>query len=227
MKKSNLKTFRAIMLKDKIRAKDLAQLVKINGTLYRNSWGEWEAALPGNSDTKNVIDAALKDLRDFVSAEVNRDSMYLEECYDSSIHHTLDNYGFNIGKDDKLCVEKTPVQTQDELIERLQSDLASANEQITHLEVQLEEASSWTGFDDVDEDLIPKELDTALMIYRAAINHYDSDTRLMDNGEKPKIWISDCAKANPYFCSESVSERIGIVANWQKDAGRPKGSKNR
>jgi hypothetical protein len=227
MKKSSVKTFRTIMIKDNVKAEELAKLVEINGTLYRNSRGEWQAFLPGNAETVGEITAALNQLDEFIKAEIRRDSQYLEEFYNSSDHHALDDFGFTVGKGGKLCIEKTPVQTQADLIEKLQSDLATANCEIRHLQEQLDEVSSWTGFGDVDEDLIPKELDIALMIYRSAINNYDRETGMMNNGEKPKAWIEDCAKADPYLCSQATADRIAMVTNWQKDAGRPKGSKNR
>jgi hypothetical protein len=227
MKKSNIKTFRTIMIKDNVKAEELAKLVEINGTLYRNSWGQWEASLPGDAKTEGETTAALNQLREFVKAEIRRDSQYLEEFYNSSDHHALDDFGFTVGKGGKLCIEKTPVQTQADLIEKLQSDLATANCEIRHLQEQLDEVSSWTGFGDVDEDLIPKELDIALMIYRSAINNYDRETGMMNNGDKPKAWVKDFAKAAPYLCTQGTADRIAIVTNWQKGPGRPEGSKNR
>jgi len=110
--KKNIKTFRALLTKDNMRANELAQLVKLNGTLYINSWGAWEASLPGNAETKDIIETALNELADYASAFINRDMQRVEEYEDSSIRHPLDNFGFTIGKNNELFVEKTAVQNQ-------------------------------------------------------------------------------------------------------------------
>ena len=125
----NIKRFRALLIKNTMDANELAQLVRINGTLYINRWGAWEASLPGDVETKDVIDAALNALSDYASAHINLDSQYVEEFHDSS-HHPLDNFGFTIGKDNELLVEKTAVQNQQERIAQLQSELTSAKHSV-------------------------------------------------------------------------------------------------
>jgi hypothetical protein len=126
MKKTNIKTFRVLLIKDKMDIKDLAQLVEINGTHYLNRWGDWKASLPGNAETKDVIDAALDALADYVSAGITRDSQRMEEFYDLIAHHPLDDFGFTIGKDNELLVEKTALQNPQERIAQLESELTSA-----------------------------------------------------------------------------------------------------
>ena len=103
--KTKIKTFRTLLIEDNMRIKDLAQLVEVNGTLYINKWGEWKASLPGNAKTKDVIDAALDALADYVSAEITRDSQRVEEFYDRYTHHPLDNFGFTIGDNNELFIE--------------------------------------------------------------------------------------------------------------------------
>ena len=128
MKKTNIKTFRALLEKDLMGINELAQLVKLNGTLYINSWGAWEASLPGNAETKDAIDAALNVLSDCASAFNTCNMTYMDEYYDSLTHHPLDNFGFTIGENNKLFVEKTAVQNPQELISQLQSELTSAKQ---------------------------------------------------------------------------------------------------
>jgi hypothetical protein len=134
MKKTNIKTFRktfrALLIEDNMRIKDLAQLVEVNGTLYINKWGEWKASLPGNAETKDVIDAALDALADYASADINRDSQGKEEFYDLYTHHPLDNFGFTTGDNNQLFIEKTALQTPQELISQLQSELTSAKHSV-------------------------------------------------------------------------------------------------
>jgi hypothetical protein len=103
--KTKIKTFRTLLIEDGMKAKELAQLVQVKGTHYMNRWGDWEASLPGNSETKDVIDAAIDALADYVSAEINRDSQRVEEFYDRYTHHPLDNFGFTIGDNNELFIE--------------------------------------------------------------------------------------------------------------------------
>jgi hypothetical protein len=126
MKKTNIETFRTLLFKGKMKARELAELVEINGTHYINRWGDWKASLPGNAETKDVIDAALDALADYVSAEITRDSQRVEEFYDLLTHHPLDNFGFTIGDNNELFIEKTALQNPQERIEQLQSELTSA-----------------------------------------------------------------------------------------------------
>ncbi len=219
----NIKTFRALLIKDNMSANDIAQLVKINGALYRNSWGAWEASLPGDTSTKDEIKAALDALSDYASAVIYRDSECIEEHYDSSIHHSLDNFGFTVGEDNKLLVEKSAVQKQEERIGQLESELTSAKSETATLRKKLNEISTWTGFDDVEEDLIPKELDVALQVYSSGIKEYNQETGKMNNKETTKKWLKD--KAAEFFeevQKDTVYERIATVANWKKEGGRPK-----
>ena len=88
--------------------------------------GDWKASLPGNAETKDVIDAALDALADYVSAGITRDSQRMEEFYDLIAHHPLDDFGFTIGKDNELLVEKTALQNPQERIAQLESELTSA-----------------------------------------------------------------------------------------------------
>ena len=126
--KTKIKTFRTLLIEDGMKAKELAQLVQVKGTHYMNRWGDWEASLPGNSETKDVIDAAIDALADYVSAEINRDSQRVEEFYDRYTHHPLDNFGFTIGDNNELSIENTALQTSQELISQLQSELTSAKQ---------------------------------------------------------------------------------------------------
>lgn len=224
MKKPNFKTFRGLLLKDKMGANELAQLVKINGTLYINRWGAWEASLPGNAATKDVIDAALNVLSDYASAHNIMDSPYIEEFHDSS-HHPLDNFGFTIGKDNELLVEKTAIQNQQELVAQLQSELTSAKSEIESLKDRLNKISTWTGFDDVDKELIPKELNIALQVYNLAINDYNTETGKMNNDKTPKQWLEDKVESDFNPNKDIACERIATVANWSKGPGRPKNKK--
>lgn len=219
--KKNIKTFRALLIKDTMEINELAQLVKINGTLYRNRWRAWEASLPGNAETKDVIDAALNVLSDFASI-ANQGMDWIEELYDFSIHHPLDNFGFTIGENNELFVEKTAVQKQEELIAQLQSELTSAKSEIESLKDRLNKISTWTGFDDVDKELIPKELNIALKVYSSAIDNYNPETGKMNNGKTPKQWLEDKVESDFNPKKDIACERIAIVANWKKGPGRPK-----
>ena len=126
MKKTNIKTFRVLLIKDKMRVRELAELVEVNGTHFIDRWGDWKASLPGNAETKDVIDAALNVLSDCASAFINRDMPYFDDYYDFFIPHPLDNFGFTIGDNNELLVEKTALQNPQELILQLQSELTSA-----------------------------------------------------------------------------------------------------
>lgn len=219
----NIKTFRALIIKDRMNANDIAQLVKINGTLYRNSWGAWEASRPGEAGPTEEIEAALNELADYASAAAHGDMQAMEQFYEGSIHHPLDNFGFTVGDNEELFVEETPVQHQEDLIAQLKSDLADAKSKAEKLKAQLNEISTWTGFDDVDEELIPIELDIALQVYSSAIKNYNPKTGKMDNDQTTKKWLRH--KTTEFFEEEqgnAVYERIATVANWKKDAGRPR-----
>ncbi len=208
-------------------ANDIAKLVKINGTLYRNEWAAWEAAIPGDTGTPEEVEAALSVLAEYASASVHNGMKSMEDLHDPSIHHPLDNFGFTVGGKEKLCVDKTPLQSQEELIEKLKSELTSSKQEIEKLNGQLHELSTWTGFDDVDEELIPFELDIALQVYMSGIKAYDPKTGKMDNDQPIKKWLGH--KVNDFFDgdpSAALCERIATVANWQKGGGRPgKGNK--
>jgi hypothetical protein len=128
MKITNIKTFRTLLIKDGMKAKELAQLVQVNGTHYINRWGDWEASLPGNTETKDIIETALNEIADYVSAYIYNDSERTVEHHDFFTHHPLDNFGFAIGKDNELLVENTALQTSQELISQLQSELASTKQ---------------------------------------------------------------------------------------------------
>jgi hypothetical protein len=52
----------------------------------------------------------------------------VEEFYDQLTHHPLDNFGFAIGDNNKLFIEKTALQTPQELISQLQSELTSTKQ---------------------------------------------------------------------------------------------------
>ena len=103
----------------------------------------------------------------------------------------------------------------------------SRKQEIEKLNGQLHELSTWTGFDDVDEELIPFELDIALQVYMSGIKAYDPKTGKMDNDQPIKKWLGH--KVNDFFDgdpSAALCERIATVANWQKGGGRPgKGNK--
>ena len=122
----NIQTFRLLIIKDKMRARELAELVEVNGMHYINRWGDWKTSLPGNAETKGAIDAAINALANYVSTEITRDSQGMEEFYELFDYHPLDDFGFIIGEDNKLFVEKTPVQNPQELTAQLQSELTSA-----------------------------------------------------------------------------------------------------
>jgi hypothetical protein len=128
MKKTNIKTFRILIIKDKKGASELAELVEVNGTHYMNRWGEWKASLPGNAKTKGVIDDAIDALADYVSTEIRRDLQGMEEFYDLYTHHPLDSFGFTVGDNNKLFIEKTALQNPQERIAQLESELASAKQ---------------------------------------------------------------------------------------------------
>ncbi len=223
MKKNNIKTFRALLTKHIMGANELAQLVKINGTLYINRWGAWEASLPENDETKDIIETALNEIADYASAVINRHDM--AEHYDYFIHHPLDNFGFTIGDNNELFIEKTALQNQQELIAQLQSELTSTKKEADNLRERLNELSSWTGFDDVPEELVPKELDIALQVYSSAIKNYNPETGRMNDDETPKNWLINKVNADFNFNQDTAILRIATVANWKKEAGRPKNSK--
>ena len=105
MKKTNIKTFRTLLIKDGMKAKELAQLVQVNGTHYINRWGDWEASLPGNTETKDIIETALNELADYVSAYIYRDSERTVEHHDFFTHHPLDNFGFTVGDNNELFID--------------------------------------------------------------------------------------------------------------------------
>lgn len=222
----NIKTFRSLVIEDKMTANDIAKLVKINGTLYRNEWAAWEAAIPGDTGTPEEVEAALSVLAEYASVSVNNAMKSAEDLHDPSIHHPLENFGFTVGANEKLYVEKTPLQNQEELIANLTTELASSKQEVEKLKGQLQERSIWTGFDDVDDELVPEELDIALQVYRSGIAAYDPSTGSMDNNLTIKKWLEH--KVNDFYDgdpSDALVDRISTVANWDKGGGRRK--KNR
>jgi hypothetical protein len=222
MKKTNIKTFRVLLVKDNMRANELAQLVKINGMLYMNRWGGWEASLPEKDKTKDITETALNEIAVYASAYIYHDSQHVEEHHDFSTHHPLDNFGFTIGDNNKLFIEKTALQNQKELIAQLQSELTGAKSEIESLKDRLNKISTWTGFDDVNKELIPKELDIALQVYSLAINDYNPETGKMNNGKTPKQWLINKINVDFNPNEEIDVKRIATVANWKKGPGRPK-----
>jgi hypothetical protein len=203
---------------------DLAKLIEINGVHYVSRWGDWEAALPNNPYDREAIEAALTELETAGRAFSSNDLNYIEEFEVRNLeggYHPLHDFGFNLGQNDELLVDKTPLQTQEDLLRQAQSDLINAQQEISELKNQIKEISTWTGFDDVDDGLMPIELDVALMVYRDAINQFNPDTGRMANGDTPKEWIKDKVFCDYLKGQNSAAERISIVANWQKAAGRP------
>jgi hypothetical protein len=201
MKKTNIKTFRALLEKDLMGINELAQLVKLNGTLYINSWGAWEASLPGNAETKDAIDAALNVLSDCASAFNTCDMTYMDEYYDSLTHHPLDNFGFTIGENNKLFVEKTAVQNPQELISQLQSELTSAKQSAKTKASR----GRWAERDKHIEEVqkIAKKLwdedDTRTIAY--IINHDETNKIKKSDGTNYsegvlRSWINDFAPSN-------------------------------
>ena len=199
MKKTNIKTFRVLLIKDKMRARELAELVEVNGTHYIDRWGDWKASLPGNAETKDVIDAALNVLSDYASAHNIMDSPYIEEFHDSS-HHPLDNFGFTIGKDNKLFVEKTAVQNLEEQIENLKED----NKRLGGVyESQ------------VNKELVAPELELANQLYRDALKKRDAKTNKVE-GKTPREWIKLQLELMDLDLDKAAILRIASVANWKK-----------
>jgi len=217
-------TFFDLLFDTKMTARELSKLVEINGVQHLSEWDDWQAALPGNPNGKEVIGAALEEIATFAKAFATNDTEWMSQfyvCEAEGEHHPLHNYGFNLGRNGELLVEKSPLQTQEDQLRQVQSDLANAQQEITDLKNQLKEISTWTGFDDVEEELVPKELDIALMVYRDAIREYDFSTGLMNNGDRPKDWIKDKVENDYLKGKTATADRISMVANWSKGAGRP------
>ena len=195
----NIKRFRALLIKNTMDANELAQLVRINGTLYINRWGAWEASLPGDVETKDVIDAALNALSDYASAHINLDSQYVEEFHDSS-HHPLDNFGFTIGKDNELFVEKTAVQNLEDKLENLKEE----NKRLGGVyESQ------------VNKELVAPELELANQLYRDALKKRDAKTNKVE-GKTPREWIKLQLELMDLDLDTAAILRIASVANWKK-----------
>jgi len=198
--KKNIKTFRILLIKDNMEINELAQLVKTNGTLYRNRWRAWEASLPRNAKTKDGIDAALNVLADFASAVNQGMEYWFEELDDFSIHHPLDNFGFTIGENNELFVEKTAVQTLEDQLENLK-------EEIKRLGGVYEPQ--------VNEELVAPELELANQLYRDALKKHDANTNKVE-GKTPREWIkSELSKMN-LDLEDAAILRIATVANWDK-----------
>ncbi|OUR79637.1 hypothetical protein A9Q83_04365 [Alphaproteobacteria bacterium 46_93_T64] len=182
----NIRTFRTLLTKDNMNANQLAQLVKVKGTLYRNRWGAWEAALPENAETQDKIETALNELSNYASSEIYRDSSSLEEYYDSSIHHPLDNFGFTTRENNELFIKKTTLQNHEERIEVLISELASASKESNHLKEQLTNLKiELEGANEKLDQLIEK---TTIDDLRAIAVH----TWLHSNGpcSRKELWAS-------------------------------------
>jgi hypothetical protein len=223
--KNSKETFFGLLHDNKMTARELAALVKINGVQYVSRWGDWQVALPDDPKNKEAVNAALEEIATAAAAFATNDLRWMENfylCKAEGTHHPLDNFGFNLGEDGELLVEKTPLQTQEDLLRQLQSELTDAKQEIHDLKNQLKEISTWTGFADVEDELVPLELDLALQVYRAAISNYDRKTARMNNGDTVKAWMQDELKNSFEVQKESVANRISIVANWSKEAGRPK-----
>ena len=199
MKKTNIKTFRTILTNDNMSARDLAQLVKINGVLYINRWGDWVASLPGDAATKDVTDTALDEIANYVSAYICRDSQRVEEHYDSS-HHPLDNFGFTIGEDNKLFVEKTAVQNLDD-------QLANLKEENKRL--------GGVYKPQVNKELVAPELELANKIYREALKKRDPNTNKVE-GKTPREWMLATLAKMDAGLEDPAMKRIASVANWDK-----------
>ena len=224
MTKLNIKTLGELVEKDNKKTGDVKRMIDQYGVYYRNRWHEQEAAPRDASGSEKMIAAAISALGNYADIFDERAPMEAaEEYYSDPNHHDIYRFGFQAKKDGKLFVDKTAVQNQEELIEQLQSELASIKIDVKSLREQLNEISTWTGFDDVNDELIPKEHDVALQVYSSAIRAYNPETGEMDNNQPIKKWLKH--KASEFFednQGDATYERVATVANWKKEAGRPR-----
>jgi len=198
--KNNVKSFRVLLSKDGMKISYIAQLVQINGVLFRNRWGTWEAAFPDSPEVNPKIETALNALSDYVTAEADMNSQYLEEYYNSGTHHPFDDFGFQEDDKGNLFIEKTPVQTLEDEVERLK-------EENKRLGGKYEPS--------IQKDLVAPELELANQIYREALDRRDPETNKVE-GKTPREWMLDRLAKIDNSLGEPTMLRIASVANWDK-----------
>ena len=221
-----IKTLDELLHKDSKKIGDVKRMIERYGIYLYNRWHEWEAAPKDKGGSEQTIKDAISALGEYADLfHEGADQQIMDDYYRKPDNQTICYYGFRVGNNNRLFVENTAVQNQEEQIEQLQSELTSAKNEIDKLKEQLSEISTWTGFADVEEELIPKELDIALQVYRSAIKSYDPETGLINGKHTPREWM--IVKVNDDFLpdQEPAAKRIATVANWKKEAGRPKISK--
>lgn len=131
-------------------------------------------------------------------------------------------------KIDKLLSEEDRIGIGEEVkrLRLLQAELPATQAKIAEcnslmeanaaLKARLEEieATTWKGFDP-ESDTYPEELDIAMQAWRAVEQGW------AEPGEKPKQKIKDWLESTYPKLTVEARERIAIVANWKKGAGRP------
>ncbi|MBT6079619.1 MAG: hypothetical protein HOG56_04720 [Gammaproteobacteria bacterium] len=183
-------TLGSLLAADKKSPAELAELIALNGVYFKDRFGAWRAAQPKAAGTEAVIENALDAVSEWYHIHDSPDQAAVEEYWKYPDHQPVDGYGFHVDRDGMLFVESTAVQTQAELIQ----DLRTQVEDLTKERDELKEAAAWTGFDDVDEELIPEDLDIALQVYREASRKFDPTSRTIE-GKTPKEWLKDKASS--------------------------------
>jgi hypothetical protein len=119
-------------------------MIKNRGVCFFDGYEEWKAAPADEPSSDLPIKAALSALREY--AHVRRsdtDLQLIEDYYRKPDSQPICFYGFNQDTAGKLLVGKDDVQNQEERIEQLTSEVASATNQndllktrITNLEIE-------------------------------------------------------------------------------------------
>jgi hypothetical protein len=145
----SITTLDELLHKDQLSIGDLKRAIKDRGVCFVDGYGEWKAAPADEPSSDSPIEAALSALREY--AHIRRsdtDLQLIEEYYRKPDSQPICFYGFNQDTAGKLFVGKADVQNQEERIEQLTSEVASATNQndllktgITNLEIELETAN--------------------------------------------------------------------------------------
>lgn len=124
-----IKTLDELLHKGPDSIGDVKRMIEGNGICFLDGYEEWKAAPLNKPGSDGPISAALLALREF--AQVRRsdaDPQLIEDYYRKPDSQPICFYGFNQDDDGKLFVDKSPVQEQEELIQRLLDELNEVGE---------------------------------------------------------------------------------------------------
>jgi hypothetical protein len=130
------KTLDELLHKDSKKIGDVKRMIERYGIYSYTRWEEWEAAPKGKGSSEQAIKNAISALGEYADIRSEGSQQSLDDYYRNPDNQAICRYGFRVENNNKLFVENTALQNQEELIEQLQSELASAKIEIDNLREQ-------------------------------------------------------------------------------------------